>query len=200
MLRLLALRWLIWLFLVLIFAGGVWAGYLYLGSIPPARLDNVAAYLLALFKQVVSGEVRAAELHRLVTGQILLSLLIYLLGVTVIALPVLLLLLFGRGFALGFTVGYLLQQYPRQGPLLAICALLPQHLFYLTALFLAVGGAVSFSLVLARRWFDSRQPVLPFWWGYSCLMLLVLGLNLLGGIAEIYVTPWCISLVSKLIL
>ncbi|WP_018085122.1 stage II sporulation protein M [Desulfurispora thermophila] len=200
MLRLLASRWLLWLFLVLIFAGGAWAGYLYLHSLPPAQLENISAYLLALFKQAGSGEARTGELHRLITSNILFTLLIYLLGVTVIAVPVLLLLLFGRGFALGFTVGYLLEQYPKQGFLLAICAILPQHIFYLTGLFLAVGGAAYFSLVLTRRWFDSRQPVLPFWSGYSCLMLLVLGLNLLGGMAEVYVTPWCISLSSKLIL
>ncbi|MCG0277636.1 MAG: stage II sporulation protein M [Thermanaeromonas sp.] len=75
---------------------------------------------------------------------------LYLLGLTVIGAPFVLVAIFTRGFILGFTVAFLVQEKALVGILLALVSILPPNLLRLPAVFLAGILSVSFSLSLWR--------------------------------------------------
>lgn len=70
----------------------------------------------------------------------------WLLGLTILGAPVVLALVFLRGFALGFTLVFLFDELSLRGVLLAFVGVLPQSLFAVPAVLLASGAAVTFSL------------------------------------------------------
>ena len=60
--------------------------------------------------------------------------LIWILGLSVIGLPGILILDFLKGVLIGFTVGYLVGQYSWKGLLFALVSIAPQNLFIIPVL------------------------------------------------------------------
>jgi len=74
----------------------------------------------------------------------------WILGMTVIGAPLALALVFMRGFALGFSIGFLFDRLAYKGILLAFAGILPHALFQVPGLVLASGSAIAFSLAAAK--------------------------------------------------
>ncbi len=71
--------------------------------------------------------------------------LLFVLGLTVIGAPLVLGIVFLRGFVLGFTVGFLIQETSLNGLILAAAAVLPPHnVVAVPAIMIAAGGCTSF--------------------------------------------------------
>jgi stage II sporulation protein M len=75
---------------------------------------------------------------------------IFLMGLTIIGLPLILVIIFTRGFVLGFTIEFLLQEKAWRGGVLALLAVLPPNLLSLPAYLLGAVMAINFSLYLIR--------------------------------------------------
>jgi len=126
--------------------------------------------------------------------------IIYLLGLTVIGTPAILVLLFARGFSLGFTVGFLTREKAGQGILLALTSVLPQSILLIPAVFLASVAGLSFSWLLIQRFRDSRLPIWPGLVGYHALILIVCCISAAAGLVEAFVTPELIKAAANLLM
>jgi len=119
---------------------------------------------------------------------------IWFLGLTVIGLPLILGVIFLRGFSVGFTVGFLCQQKASAGILISILSILPQNLVYIPFLILAAVLALNFSLYIVK---GKNSHMLPLGQGlitYSLLMLICLLIFSGGALIEAYLSPWFLSL------
>ena len=76
--------------------------------------------------------------------------LIWILGLSVIGLPGILILDFLKGVLIGFTVGYLVGQYSWKGLLFALVSIAPQNLFIIPVLMMCGVAAITFSLYIIR--------------------------------------------------
>lgn len=104
-------------------------------------------------------------------------------------LPILLLLLY-RGFAIGFTVGFLAQQNALGGILFSLGSVMPQNLIYVPVSIMAGVFSVSFSLALLRRRFSRKAfPFGSYLFNYTMAMLIVLLLFAAGSLVETVITP-----------
>jgi stage II sporulation protein M len=120
--------------------------------------------------------------------------LLWVCGLTVVGSPFISLIIGARGFVVGFTVGFLVQEEAGKGLLLAIAGVLPQNLCYIPA-FLGAGAlAFYFSLNLMRFQgaFLRRIGV------YSLFFLLFLLPVLLGAWLETYLAPGLLRLAISL--
>ncbi len=113
--------------------------------------------------------------------------LVWVLGLTVVGIPFLLFAVAGRGFILGFTVGFLVREHLERGLLLTIAAVLPQNLCYLPALLAAAVLACYFSLSLARG--ELPSSVFRGVAAYTLLFFFLLLLALAGTLVEAYLVP-----------
>ncbi|MDN5344890.1 MAG: stage sporulation protein, partial [Clostridia bacterium] len=96
---------------------------------------------------------------------------------------------FLKGFILGFTVGFLVQQKALQGIAFSLLAILPPNLIQIPALFMAAMLGISFSISLIQGHKMDGIGVMPRFVAYSFFMLLVMVLLIGGGLLEAYLSP-----------
>jgi stage II sporulation protein M len=90
--------------------------------------------------------------------------LIWLLGLSVIGLPIIIIIDFLKGVFVGFTVGYLISIYSWKGLLLVLSAVMPQNAIVIPAMIICSVLAVAFSLTLIRHGFIQSKGTMvqPF--------------------------------------
>jgi len=119
---------------------------------------------------------------------------IWFLGLTIIGMPLILGVVFLKGFSLGFTISFLVQERAVSGILISILSILPQNLVYIPLVIIWSVVAVNFSINIAR---GKARSALSLWRGlisYSLLMLIFLFIVIMGALIEAYLAPWFLSL------
>jgi len=180
---------------------GLIAGASVLHALSPAQLDELRQYLDSFLNNVgalaQNGQFPALKAWReILKGQLYSLGILWLLGLTVVGAPLVILLVGARGFILGFTVGFLVQDKAGQGLLLALVAVLPQNLFYVPGLLGAGTLALYFTMSLFK---SSRETpvftrILFYTLLYAALTLLVLA----GTWIEAYLVPGIMRLAMLL--
>lgn len=128
--------------------------------------------------------------------------LLWLLGLSVIGVPLIAAVVFLRGFTLGFTLGFLTRDLRLRGAVLGLVALLPQSLVLIPGLLLCATGAIAFSLELVRTVFGlsrggtiyhhlRREGGVGF---VGCLLLFV------GSLVESFVSPTLTAIAARYLL
>lgn len=122
---------------------------------------------------------------------------IWFLGLTVIGFPLILAVIFMRGFSLGFTGGFLLQEKAGTGFLICLLSVFPHNLVYIPFLLVLSVLAINFSVFIIK---DRSLNPISLGKGviiYSLLMLVFLAIFLAGAFIETYLSPWLLGLVFK---
>lgn len=130
-------------------------------------------------------------------GHLKVAVLVWLLGISVIGAPVIVLILFVRGFAAGFTAGFLTAEMGGQGILLATFATLPHSVFAVPALFLVCVSALGFGLSVLRQSLQHRKiAFLQYVLSYSVAGIVAFCVFLLAAFVEAYITPVFIRILA----
>ncbi|CCO08951.1 stage II sporulation protein M [Desulforamulus hydrothermalis] len=165
---------------------GCWGAYHLDGS----QAGRLSVLIDSFVNQAGSMTVdRQQAVKNAIANNLFLVGLFYLLGLTVIGMPAVLVLLSARGFSLGFTIGFLTRDKVGEGMVIALASVMPQNVLFIPAIYLAGVAALSFSWLLIKRLLDSKQPVLPGLLGYHVLMLVVCCIAAAAGLVEAFVTP-----------
>jgi len=122
---------------------------------------------------------------------------VYVLGLTVIGIPVMLGLLFIRGFALGFSA-WLVWNCEGTGTAVAVMSFLPHNILFVPALLVAAAASLSFSLLLIRRGFDSRTVVWPCFIKYTWIFFGAAMVGVSAALLERMVSPYLIHFMLSL--
>ncbi|HHW13871.1 MAG TPA: stage II sporulation protein M [Firmicutes bacterium] len=183
---------LIYLLVAVLFAAGSLFGALAATALTPGQAAGVAGEVRAFIGAVKSGDFGSrAEVARtaLVRDVIRTVGLCWLLGLSVVGLPLVLVIVFSRGFLLGFTVAVLVKELAIGGLAVALVAILPQSLLNVPATVVAAVGAVSFAVALMR---DRSLGRAGFWRGVGAYTALASGAAVVmagGALVEGYVAP-----------
>jgi stage II sporulation protein M len=184
----------IFLFIVVLFLMGVIFGAIVVNSMSITQKEDLFYYLSQFFGQV-SGD-KIAEDNDLFLQSFFHNSkfigLMWILGISIIGLPVILILLFIKGMVVGFTVGFLVSQMGWQGFLLAFVSILPQNLIIIPVFILMAALSVIFSLRMIKKQFMKKyaQPIIPFFKRYIfALIVAVIFISAASGI-EAYLSPW----------
>src|SRR5690625_2468226 len=148
-------------------------------------------YLVRFFGQIADNETIAR-------GDIFKSsffyhakylLLLFILGLSVIGLPVVWILLFLKGLVVGFTVGFIVNQLGIKGLLLATLSIAPQNIIIIPIYIIAGSLSMIFSLTLLGKLFSRKysRPVLQPFGQYIMVFSLLLVFSFLAAILEAYV-------------
>ncbi len=123
---------------------------------------------------------------------------IFFLGMTILGFPLILIIIFTRGFALGFTIAFLIREKALRGGALALLAVLPPNLLSLPAYILAAVSAINFTLYLIRGRDGQRNiPISQYLLGYMIMMTLFGLLLISAAFIEGYLSPVMIRLLSE---
>lgn len=189
----------IYFFLFVLFGVGVAFGALAVGALEDNQRLELVHYLKH-FLGAVRGEGEGAPAARhvfsLAFGSNLRTTgLIFLLGLSIAGVPLVPVVIFLRGFILGFTVGFLLSQLGWPGFGMVFLAVLPQNLILVPFLLILAASALAFggAVVLRHR---GGKP-----WP-AALQLIVLAVAALAAasaasLIEGYVAPLFLRILAR---
>jgi len=142
-----------WSFLVAIVLCGFLFGGLVAGELKPQTSSALAQAVLQLLQAVMAHQLAPASSmwwHRIIgDGQVLA--LIWLFGVSIIGAPFVIITLFLRAFSTGFAVGFTILQFGWKGLFIAGTTIFLHQIVSITALIVAGGFAIRFSLRLLKQ-------------------------------------------------
>ncbi|SFS59810.1 stage II sporulation protein M [Paenibacillus sp. 453mf] len=190
----------LYVFVAVLFLVGVIFGALMVGALTLDQQQDLAGYLDNFFVTMNQGNssgstyMDIAMLHLKWVG------LIWVLGLSVIGLPGILILDFLKGVLIGFTVGYMVGQYSWKGLLLAMVSVAPHNLLVIPVILICSVAAITFSLhMIKSRFFMNRnggvkRPLTS----YIGLTVAMAGLMLAISSFETWITPLLMQWVAPL--
>jgi stage II sporulation protein M len=204
----------LYLFVCILFIMGVVFGALLVNALTLQQKHDVGQYVNTFLSgfggsTASLGGTGAAELRTAGAGAVWDAFgaharwvfFIWILGLSVVGVPLILLLDFLKGVLIGFTVGYLAGQWSWDGIVFAIVSVAPQNLVVVPAIIVCSVASISFSLLLVRsrllhRSGTVKQPLASF----SLTALLLTGLMLAVSLFEVYVSPGLLEWAAPMLL
>ena len=190
--------WLLYLIIAVVFTSGVISGGKGVNCLPSNQVNELARLVNKFTSQ--AGQLPVTSLtvvkstladHLIIIG------IVYLLGLTVIGVPLILGLIFGQGFIFGFTTFFLVQNIGWPGFFLFAAAILPAGLLYLPALIIGAGTAISFSLYLVRKPRNFNFALWPTFLRYTLIMLVTTVVILASALIKAYFSSWLTQVIVK---
>lgn len=190
-------------FMLLVFIGGVVIGALAVKTLPDPQKTELISYLQIFFQGFTVWTAESwgsTDLFANVVFNHLKTIgLIWLLGFTIVGMPLVWFIVFTRGFVVGFTVGFLINEYIMKGLAFALAAVLPHSLLSVPAVIVTGVSATSFSLWLARKQRNAKTTVGYEAIGYSVLCLSMLLVLFLAAVVEVYISPLFMKFVVSML-
>lgn len=182
--------WPLYLVVTGIFGLGILLGSVGAASLQEDQAAELHRYIQTFLSRADEMEVDRVQMARnALYDNLLAGAIMYILGLTIICLPLVLAFIFTRGFVLGFTVGFLATERELQGFFVILLSILPHNIFFIPALIIGGTASLSFSILLIRRFFNSQTRVWPGFVSYTMIMTGVMAVFLLAAVTEAYITP-----------
>ncbi|RFU65609.1 stage II sporulation protein M [Peribacillus glennii] len=183
----------LYVFITVLFLMGVIFGAVLVNSLSFTQKEDLFYYLSQFFGQVSQGKI--ASDHVMFTTSLAHNVkyigFIWILGISIIGLPVILILLFLKGMVVGFTVGFLVNQMGWNGFLLAFVSILPQNIFIVPIFIVIAALSLSLSMKMIRRVLlkQDREPLKPIISRYILTLAVSVVFLTAAGAIEAYLSP-----------
>lgn len=184
-------NWFIYTIILTFFVAGVTVGSFGVKYLSPDQATDLSNYV-DIFLNQLDSEKMNNEIHayQVIKDSLIFIGCLYILGLTIIGFPIVLGLLFIKGFKLGFTVGFLVKQKALKGIIFALLSILPQNLLYIPVVIVAGVTSLGFSFLLFKALLVSRRIPLPnYFLKYTFYMVVLSTILVVAGFLEAYVTP-----------
>ena len=191
----------LFVFLVVIIAVGIAAGSVFVTVLNNEDKVMVSDYLNNFLKNLNSNNLNySGTLVNTLIFTLGGAFLIWLLGISVIGFILILLFLFIKAFALGFSIGSIIINFNFKGILIALAYIVPHHIINMM-IFLLIS---SYALILSYRLINSFTKKKSFEFkGIFNKYLFVLGFSLIilliSVLYEVYGVPKLINLIVSLL-
>lgn len=131
---------------------------------------------------------------------LLTLLIVWLLGISVIGIPILIIIFFSKSFSIGFIIGSIIAKYGIQGVLLSIAYTFPHSFLFLLVLAYLMMYALSFSFKIIEA--ITKKKNLDFkivMNQYSKILLLTFGVGCICSLCEVFISPNFINIILPFI-
>jgi len=191
----------VYMFVFVVFVMGTIAGAFAVKALSAEQRNDLAGYIQTLFEELPGTEVvdSPVAVRQIFLQNITKTIgLIWLLGLSVLGAPLVLALLFLRGFVLGFTVGFMVEEMGFKGVALAVVSVVPHNLLAVPAVILAGGASLSFSWS-ALRTLMGRRDINMYQQFFRATLLTMGASGLIGAatLVETFITPTLIETASR---
>lgn len=193
----------VYIFVVVLLLMGVIFGAVVVNSLHASQKEDLMFYLNQFFGEVSKEKIGdpATIWKESFFSHLTYIGLIWLLGISIIGLPIILVLLFLKGVVVGFTVGFLVDQMGVKGFLLSFVAVLPQNIIVIPVYIAVSAISISFCVQLIRQLFVKKRAdsILPQLFRYS-LAFIVVGIFLIvASFIEGYASPYLMKMVMDVV-
>ena len=188
-------------FIAILLTIGLISGSLFITIINSSDKKLVLETISNYFNKVKTTEIDYLySLGTSITSNLLYVLFIWLLGISVIGLPIILFLLFIKSFILGFSISSIICEYKLGGAVLSLSYVFPHHILNIITLAFVTMYALKVSLSLVKLITSKNQINLKLIIRrYIGVLIITVLLCVISSLIETFVTPHFIKLFSFLI-
>lgn len=183
----------------LIFIIGIVVGAMAIKVLPDMQKNELINYLNIFFSEIADkSNDHAGMLFSVIFNYVKMVILVWILGFTIIGIPFILFIIFTRGFIIGFTVGFLVNEYVFKGLLFALASVLPHNFLVVPLLIVMSVSAIGFSINLIKRKKQMNNKLFPDSMNYSVVCVITCIGMLFSALIEVYISPVFMRLVAGL--
>lgn len=137
------------IFLLILVVVGIIVGSIFVTILNNEDQSLTTEYLASFLERIQNGQLDyVAALKNNLISNLGYILVIWLLGISVIGLPIIIIMYFSKAFILGFSIGTILFNYKLKGILFSLIYVFPGQIVNLLAMTVLMVYAISFSLRL----------------------------------------------------
>lgn len=189
------------LFLIILGIIGIAAGSIFVTLLNSNDTKMITEYLNNFLTNIQNNEMNYLNVlkNNLITN-IFYVILIWLLGISIIGLPIILIIYFSKTFILGFSIGSIISVYKFKGILFAISYVFPGQILTLISISILTMYAISFSLkliyaIFKRKTIDFKMIMNK----YLIVLGIVLLIVVLSNLYDTFVIPNIIKTIMPFI-
>ena len=179
---------------------GIASGSFTINTLNDVQKENMMKYIKNFYVIISQMKIVPIEIFKQsVLNNFETTFVLWLLGATIIGIPFIFIVIGIRGFLLGFSVGFLINQLKYKGILFTLVAILPQNILVLISLFFISATAINFSMyILKKRRFNINDLFSQFV-TYTLLVYFAFSLMIVSGVFEAYITPKILYFLKNII-
>lgn len=193
----------LYLGILILFVMGIAFGALAVQTLSESQKWDLSSYIISMYRSMspnLSLSRQTLIRYGMLDNIVKSCGLLWLLGLTIIGAPLILIIIFLRGFVVGFSVGFVIDELFFKGIVLAIVSIVPHNIIAVPAIILAGGASFSFALTSFRTLLGvSTENIYNQFIACTFIMLLSGGLLTIGIFVEVYLTPIFINLTKGLL-
>lgn len=183
---------------------GIIFGAIIVNSISFEQKENLFFYLERFFQEYLLSEniSKKSIFQNAWFYHIQFLCLLFFLGLSVIGLPIIWSLLFIKGVAIGFTVGFFVNQLGFSGLLFSISSIASQNVVIIPIYLIASSLAMIFSLTLLQSIFAKRykQPIIRIFYRYISVFAVLLLAVSIAAMAEAVISLESMRIITNQII
>lgn len=189
-------------FIISLIVVGIVCGSIYYNLLSQNEIKVVKDILGNFFDSVKGNSINYGNvLVNSFISEFVIILIVFILGFSMIGIPVTIFLVFMKGLTLGFTLSSLISMFSYKGVIFSFIYIFPAHLFSIFNLLLISFYSINFSLLLIKTVFKKR----PINMGrefkkYGVVLLINFVVTILYSLSESYLFPnvlkWVIQLLG----
>lgn len=180
-----------YLFMSTLLITGIVFGAIIVNSMTFIQKQDLFFHVNQFFNRLNDGEIVVSTdiLKKSFTFHIQYLILLFLLGLTIIGIPLIWLLVFVKGLVIGFSVGFIVNQLGLKGLLFVTVSIAPHNVIIIPLYIIASSLANLFSILLLQKIMSRGNTVSiikPFINYVTAFFLLVAG-SFIGSVIETYI-------------
>jgi len=191
----------IYLFMTILFLTGIIFGAVIVNSMNWIQKQDLFFYLERFFNHAANEQ--GLESFSILKESFFYHLkylfLLFVLGLSIVGMPIIWILLFIKGLVVGFSVGFIVNQLGSQGLLFSSLAIAPHNLIVIPIYIFGGSLSMIFALALLKKILSKRSaysiwnPFVNYMASFSLLVILAIG----AAIIEAYVSSNVMESVIK---
>jgi len=187
-------------FMVVIFVIGIISGSVAVSSMNQEINQNLFNYFTNFMQSFDSVEYEQAVFLNDVMKLNLFNLfIIWIFGISVILMPVIPVLIFLKGFVIGFSTAFLISNFSYRGIIISLFVILPQNLLIAPVYVLAGIGGISFSFKIINFYRGYTRLNFNDVFDYTFIMFLLGIILAIGVLIEVYISPNLFKLILNIL-
>lgn len=189
-------------FLITLFVIGLIAGSLFIVILNDTDKSLVKDSMTSFITNIQNNKLNYKDaLISSLGSNLFYVILIWLLGISVIGVPIILFLYFSKAFMLGFSISSILYQYKLKGSLIALFYVFPHHIIsiFIYTLLLIYALRLSMRLsktILSKKSIDFKVIMKQY---LSILMIVIIG-TIISSLLEVFVMPHLLSFILSFLI
>lgn len=152
--------------------------------------ELITTSLTAFFNNIKENKLNTQTLlYKSITNNLIINIIVWLLGISIIGLPIVLIILGFKSLTIGFTISSILYTYKLNGLIKVIIYIIP-NIINLFVLFVLTYYSINFSLMLFNYLFRKKEYNKKLIVNrYLKLLILSLLISILTSVIETFILP-----------